>query len=82
MPLFAWFLGTKVGRILLAVGAASVAIGAALLKAFLAGKASERAKQDRADLEAHVDREKKDDEVAKLGAPDVNSRLDRWVRHD
>lgn len=82
MPFVTWLLGTKLGRILLAIGGAAIAVGAAFVKGFLEGKAHERAAEDRAALEAHQDREKKDDEVAKLPDADVDQRLDRWVRHD
>lgn len=82
MSIVAWFLGTKLGRTLAAAGAIALAIGLALLKAFTAGKAAEKAKQDRASLENLRKRAKTDEEIGSLNDADVDRRLGRWVPDD
>jgi hypothetical protein len=60
-------------------------IGAVLaIGAFFAvrqsGAKAERAKQDRARLDAIHDKKEIDDEVDALGPADVDARFDRWMR--
>lgn len=75
-----WFATSKTGRVIAAAGALALAIGFALLKAFGAGKESERVAQDRQSLENIRERQATDAEVEGLGHADVDQRLDRWVR--
>ena len=80
--MWVWLLGTKFGRAVAAGLAIAGAIGLALLKAFMAGKAAEKAKQDRASLENLRNRAKTDDEVKKLDPDKRLERLNRWVSDD
>lgn len=82
LTILEWFATSKVGRALAAAGAIIVAIGIAVLKAFNAGKTSERATEDRASLENLRKRSETDHEVSKLGPDAVRDRLSPWVRND
>jgi hypothetical protein len=75
-----WFLTSKTGRAIAAIGALTLAIGFAVLKAFSAGKESERIAQDRQSLDNIRERQATDAEVEGLGHADVDQRLDRWMR--
>lgn len=77
-----WFFATKVGRYIAAGFAIAAAVGLAVLKVFMAGKAAEKAKQDRASLENLRKRAKTDEEVGGLSGSDVDRRLGRWVSGD
>lgn len=77
--MIAWLLGTRLGRWLAIAGAAALALGVALLRAFQLGKASERAKHDRQSLENLRNRSRVDDEVARMSDADRRKRLGRWV---
>ena len=76
------FFTTKIGRWFAATGAILLAISFALLKAFSAGKASEKAKEDRESLQNLRNRAKTDEEVSKLPDADVDRDLGKWVRPD
>ncbi|MBI1201475.1 MAG: hypothetical protein GC182_03080 [Rhodopseudomonas sp.] len=80
--IFTWFATSKAGRAIAAGAALALAIGIAVLKVFNAGKASERAAQDRASLDNMRERQATDDEVANLGPADLDRRMRRWVRDD
>jgi hypothetical protein len=82
MNIFAWFMGTKVGRTVAMVAAGAVTIGIVLLKVFGAGKAAERVKQDRASLDNLRERAKTDAELDGLGSGDLDRRGRRWVRDE
>jgi len=75
-----WFATSRTGRALAAAGALALAVGIALLKAFGAGRAAERAKQDRASLDNLRDRNEIDHEINTLGPGDLDDRGRRWVR--
>lgn len=63
-----------------AAGAGLLALLAAIWRAFAAGKASERARQDRARLESITDAQRIDDAIAGRD-PDANRKeLGRWNR--
>lgn len=68
------------GGSLTAIGAVILAILAGVWRIFAAGKGSERAKQDRADLNAMKAKKDKDDEVDQLGPADLDDRFTRWMR--
>lgn len=80
MAAFAWLMGTKVGRMLAGAGAIALAIGLAALRIFAAGKAAERARQDKASLENRRKRERTDDDVAAMDAARRRDELAKWVR--
>lgn len=75
-----WFITSKTGRTIAAIGAAALAIGVAALAVFNQGKQSERTRQDRQSLDNLRTRNRIDDEVGRASADDVDRRLNRWVR--
>jgi hypothetical protein len=75
-----WFATSKAGRAIAAGAALALAISLALLKAFSAGKESERIAQDRQSLDNIRERQATDAEVEGLGHADVDQHLDRWMR--
>lgn len=77
-----WFAGSKVGRVLAAVGALLLAVGVTALQIFSAGKRAERSAQDRAALEAMRDRQRTEDQVARLPRPARADRLKEWSPRD
>lgn len=77
-----WFATSKTGRMLAAAGTLALAIGVALLKAFSAGKQSERAAEDARSLENLRDRAGSDAEINNLGHADLDERARRWLRRD
>lgn len=77
-----WFTTSKVGRAVAAGLAIAAAIGIAVLKVFNAGKATERAKQDRQSIDNFKKRQDTDADINGLGHADVDERLSRWVRDD
>lgn len=78
--LLVWLAGTKAGRIVAAGAALALAIGIALLKAYGAGRAAEKAAAAKGRLEAIRDRRASDAEVDALDADGVRRDLDRWMR--
>ena len=77
-----WFATSKLGRSIALAAAATLAVGLAVLKVFNAGKASERAAQDRQSLENIRERQKTDAEVDSIGHADLDQRMSRWVRDE
>jgi hypothetical protein len=65
---------------LAAVGLALAAFGAALLRAYLAGRASVRAAADKARLKAMRKRKEIDDEVAAMDRSDLDERWNSYLR--
>jgi len=82
MNILALLATTRVGQTILWVGGLAVAVGAIALRLLAAGRAQERAKQDRASLDNLRSREKTDDEIARLDDRARRERLARWVRND
>ncbi len=78
--LLAWLTGSKLGRYAAVALTAVAAISLALLKAFLAGRAKEKAKQTQASLENLRSRMKTDDEIRTMPRADRAKQLDRWMR--
>lgn len=82
MNLALMLAGTRVGRIILAIGAALLAAGIVALRIFSAGKASAAAQQARQSLDSLRNRKQTDEEVARRSDADVRERLGRWVPDD
>lgn len=78
--LWAWFLGTRVGRYAAGVLAIAAIVGVALLKAFSAGRAQQKASQTAGKLKAISVRRISDDEVDRMDAGARRAELDRWMR--
>jgi hypothetical protein len=75
-----WFMGSKVGRYIVAGVGIAIAVGVTLLKVFNAGKDAERDAQNRDSLENLRERAETDANVDNLGPADLDRRMDRWVR--
>lgn len=72
-------LKSKIGRYVAAAGVMALTVGIVLLKAFNAGKASERAKQQRATLKAYKERQHVEEDTSRLDPDDIRRRLsDDW----
>ena len=82
MMAFLSFLGSRLGRYVVAFFMGAAGIGFALLKAFSAGEAKERAKQDHESLKNLRKRVKTDDEVSQMPDAVVRDELSGWVRDD
>lgn len=67
---------------LAALGLLLAAIGPALLKAFLAGKAAARTEVDKANLKAMRKRKEIDNEVEAMGHADLDERFSKYLRDD
>ncbi|WP_029061760.1 hypothetical protein [Labrenzia sp. DG1229] len=63
-------------------GILAVALGAALLKAFLAGKSAARAAAEKANLKAMRKRKEVNDEVEAMGHADLDKRFSEYMRDD
>jgi hypothetical protein len=64
------------------LGVVLAAMGAALLKAFLAGKASAWRAADRANLKAMRKRKEVDHEVEAMDRADIDQRINEYMRDD
>lgn len=66
--------------------AAALGVLLALVGVFFKGRSEgrnqERARQDRARIEAIEDRKNVEETVRQMGDDDVDREYDRWVRHD
>lgn len=82
MSLFSWFAGTRMGQTVILIAAAMAAFFYAVARAFSSGKATEKAKQDKAALEASRNREQVDDDISKMDERRTRSELSRWMRAD
>jgi len=80
--IIAWFMGTRLGQYIAFAGLAAGVLGAALLRAFSAGKASEQAKASATTIENTRERAKIEASVDAASDGDVSRRLDRWVQHN
>ena len=76
----AWLLGSKAGRITVAVLLGAAAVGLTLWRAFAKGKAAEQAKQAQASLEVLRSRVKTDDTIARMSVAGRRERLRQWSR--
>ncbi len=76
----AWaLLSSKIGRYVAGAAAIALTVGVVLLKAFSAGRVSERARQQRANLRAYKERSYVDEEVRRRNADDIRRGLrDDW----
>lgn len=79
MGALAWLLGSALGRKVAAIGLFALALGFAILRIYMAGAASERAKQTQASLQNLRTRVKVDDEIARMSPADRRKRLLEWV---
>lgn len=75
-----WFLTSKTGRTIAAIGAALVALGIAALTVFNKGKQAERSAQDRRALKSLRKRNKINEDVDRASPGELDRRTDRWVR--
>jgi hypothetical protein len=80
--LLAWLAGSRAGRTAAAAFLALAGFGLALLRAFSAGKAHERAKDQAATLKILQSRLNTDDEIARLSPDDRRELLRGWVQRD
>jgi len=78
MSFLSWLAGTTAGRNTTAFGAALAALFFAALRIFSAGRKAEKAKQDRASVEAHSSRSKIDDDTRKMDDAAVRRELGSW----
>lgn len=72
-------LGAEIGGYLAAAAAFVVAVLGLVMKSRADGRAQERAKQDRAALDALRERAKVDDETQGLDDRELRRRLGEWV---
>ncbi len=75
-----WLATSKTGRALTAVGALLAAIGAALLKAYSAGRAVERDRQDKSSLDNLRERARLEDQLQAETPDQRKKRMDLWAR--
>lgn len=75
-----WLTTTRTGRAVAAVGGLALAIAAALVKAFSAGKDAERAKQDSASLDNLRHRAEVEDRINGMSIDERHGRLDQWSK--
>lgn len=80
MGFWTLFLENRVVRRITLWCGVALAAGLALVRVFYAGKAAERASQTEARLNAIKQAKKVEDDVAAIGASDVDRRLSRWMR--
>ena len=80
--LWAWFLGTRVGRYVAGGLVIAVIGGLALLRAFSAGRAGQQADQTADRLKAISKKRASDEEVDRMDAGARQRELDRWMRND
>ncbi len=80
--LWAWLLGTRVGRYAAGALAIVVIAGVALLKAFSAGRARQQASQTADRLKAISNKRASDEDVNRMDAGARQHELDRWMRDD
>jgi len=79
----AMLVGSKVGRFFASAFLIAAGLGALLLKVFLAGKASERAKQTEQSLKNLRKRVRTDEEIRNMPTSAVRDELrSEWLRHD
>lgn len=80
--IFGWFISTRVGRWLAAGGAAALAVGLLLLRAFAAGKKVERQAADKASLTNLQARNETDESISIMSPDTRRNQLSGWVRDD
>ena len=80
--MWAWFIGTKAGRIVLEIGAVIALLSGIALKFYFAGKRVEKAKQTQENLENLRKRSKSDEEVNSMPADARRNELSGWVRDE
>ena len=80
--LWAWFLATSVGRYAAGVLAIAAIVAVALLKAFSAGRAQQKASQTADKLKAISNKRNSDDQVDRMGVGIRKRELDGWMRDD
>lgn len=80
--MWAWFVGSKVGRALLGAMSAVVVIALLLLRAFNAGKQSQKHKEEEKALENLRRRNETHEEISRMPADDRRAELSKWVRDD
>jgi hypothetical protein len=78
----AWLAGSKAGRTAAAIFLALAGFAFAILRAFTAGKAAEKAKAQAATMKTLQSRLKTDDEIARLTPDQRRERLRGWVSND
>ncbi len=78
--LWAWFLGTRVGRYVAGALAIAVIVGAALLQVLAMGRAQQRATDTAGRLKAISSKRRSDDEVDRMDASARRRELDDWMR--
>ncbi|MFI5411281.1 hypothetical protein [Kaistia sp. UC242_56] len=78
--LWAWFFGTRVGRYAAGVLAIAAIVAVALLKAFSAGRAQQKASQTADKLKAISNKRISDDEVDRMDAGARRDQLGQWMR--
>ena len=78
--LWAWFLGTRVGRYVAGALAIAVIGGAAFLQVLAMGRAQQRATDTAGRLKAISSKRGSDDEVDRMDAGARRRELDEWMR--
>jgi hypothetical protein len=80
--MIAWFLGSRVGRYIVAGLAVAAAVAVAALKLISAGREQERAARTIGKLTAISRKKTSDEKVDAMGAGDRKRELDGWLRDD
>lgn len=78
--LWAWLLGTRVGRYVAGALAIAVIVGAAFLQVLAMGRAQQRATDTAGRLKAISSKRGSDDEVDRMDAGARRRELDDWMR--
>lgn len=78
--IIAWFVGTKFGRWLVATVLALGAIALVVLEAFQRGKDAQRRRETENQLNAVKDRNRINEDVARLPSNAVDDELRKWSR--
>jgi len=78
--MFAWFLSTKIGKFLSALGTAVLALCLIFAAGYRKGSSSEEQKQKDANIEAMKLKKEIKDEKDALSAVDLDSYNNKWLR--
>lgn len=73
-----WLATSKIGQTVAIALAGAAALGLALLKAFSAGRQTERTAQDRRSLENLRSRQRVEDEVQRMPYDERSAHLKEW----
>jgi len=77
-----WLMGSKAGRITVAVLLTCASVALAFWQAYRSGAASEKAKQQQVSLDALRSRISSDDQISKMSPDARRAELARWMQRD